>query len=142
MFYGQSVNAAGINVDRTRIIATAISTVIASWGQIVSLQNLGNIQTFNSHEQVGTYAVAALLVGGASIKKASIGQVFLGCSLFHLLFFISPLACKKLFNDSMYGEYFRVFLCYGIIAITLVIYAWKNAREARMKFELEENPEA
>lgn len=108
----------------------------------MSLQNLGNIQTFNSHEQVGTYAVAALLVGGASIKKASIGQVFLGCSLFHLLFFISPLACKKLFNDSMYGEYFRVFLCYGIIAITLVIYAWKNAREARMKFELEENPEA
>lgn len=130
-------NAAGINVDRTRIIATVLSTAIASWGQIISLQNLGNIQTFNSHEQVGTYAVAALLVGGASINKASIGQVFLGCSLFHLLFFISPLACKELFGDSMYGEYFRVFLCYGIIAIALIIYAWKTTLEAQRKFEIE-----
>ena len=124
--------ASGINVNRTRIIATVLSTIIASWGQIVFLQNIGNIQTFNAHEQVGTYAVAALLVGGASIDKATMGQVFTGAVLFHTLFFMTPLAGSKLFNDPQYGEYFRVFLCYGIIAISLILHAWKkNAEEKR-----------
>ena len=31
----------GINVDQTRIIATMISTVLAAWGQIIYLQNMG-----------------------------------------------------------------------------------------------------
>jgi len=41
---GQSMHIAGvsgINVDRTRIIAIIISTVLAAWGQIVYLQNMG-----------------------------------------------------------------------------------------------------
>lgn len=122
----QVATASGINVDRTRIIATVLSTVIASWGQIIFLQNIGNIQTFNSHQQVGIYAVAALLVGGASIDKVTMGQVFTGTVLFHTLFFITPLAGRVLFNDSQLGEYFRIFLCYGIIAVSLILYAWKK----------------
>ena len=134
----QVATAAGINVDRTRIVATVLSTVIASWGQIIFLQNIGNVQTFNSHEQVGTYAVAALLVGGASIDKATMGQVFTGTILFHVLFFMTPLAGKVLFNDPQLGEYFRVFLCYGIIAISLFLYAWKKVVAERKRIE-EEN---
>ena len=130
----QVATAAGINVDKTRIVAT----VIASWGQIIFLQNIGNVQTFNSHEQVGTYAVAALLVGGASIDKATMGQVFTGTILFHILFFITPLAGKVLFSDPQLGEYFRVFLCYGIIAVSLVLYAWKKIAADRRRIE-EEN---
>ena len=136
----QVASAAGIDVDRTRIVATVLSTIIASWGQIIFLQNIGNVQTFNSHEQVGTYAVAALLVGGASIDKATMGQVFTGTVLFHILFFMTPLAGKVLFNDPQLGEYFRVFLCYGIIAISLFLYAWKKvvAEKRRMQKEYEE----
>lgn len=134
----QVATAAGINVDRTRIIATVLSTVIASWGQIIFLQNIGNVQTFNSHEQVGTYAVAALLVGGASIDRASMGQVFMGTILFHVLFFMTPLAGKVLFSDPQLGEYFRVFLCYGIIAVSLILYAWKKVLADRRRLE-EEN---
>ena len=37
----QVATAAGINVDKTRIVATVLSTVIASWGQIIFLQNIG-----------------------------------------------------------------------------------------------------
>ena len=134
----QVATAAGINVDKTRIVATVLSTVIASWGQIIFLQNIGNVQTFNSHEQVGTYAVAALLVGGASIDKATMGQVVSGTILFHILFFITPLAGKVLFNDPQLGEYFRVFLCYGIIAVSLILYAWKKVAADKRRIE-EEN---
>ncbi len=122
----QVATAAGIPVGRTRIIATVISTVIASWGQIIFLQNMGLINTYTSHEQVGTYAVAALLVGGASIKKASISQVFVGALLFHLLFFTMPLAGNQLFHDSQIGEYFRVFISYGVIAVALALHAWNQ----------------
>lgn len=129
--------AAGINVDRTRIIATILSTVIASWGQIIYLQNIGTIQTYYSHEQVGTYAVAAILVGGASIEKASIGHVFTGALLFHVLFFTTPLSATILFGDAQLGEYFRVFFCYGIIAASLLLFALKKNMENRQKLKLE-----
>ena len=129
-------SSAGINVNRTRIISIIISTVIAGWGQIMYLQNIGNINTYSSHEQVGTYAIAALLVGGASITKATIPQVFIGTILFHILFFISPLAGKALFNDPLIGEYFRQSVCYGVIAVALALYAWQIV--ARKKKELEE----
>ena len=133
----QVANASGINVNRTRMISTILSTVLASIGQIVFLQNIGNMQTFNSHEQVGTYAVAALLVGGASIDKATIGQVFTGTTLFHVLFFITPLAGKELFNDPQLGEYFRVFLCYGIIALSLILYARRKVLEQKRAIALD-----
>ena len=61
--------ASGIDVDKTRIIAIILSTIMASWGQIIFLQNIGNFTTYSSHEKVGLYAVAAILVGGASTKK-------------------------------------------------------------------------
>ena len=122
----QVASAAGIKVGQTRIIATVISTIIASWGQIIFLQNMGLVNTYTSHEQVGTYAVAALLVGGASIHKATIKQVFIGAVLFHLLFFTMPLAGFNLFNDSQIGEYFRVFISYGVIAVSLALHAWEN----------------
>ena len=38
-------NAAGINVDKVRIIAITISTVLAGWGQLIFVQNLGAFQT-------------------------------------------------------------------------------------------------
>ena len=63
-------NASGINVDRVRVIAILISTVLAGWGQLIFVQNMGSFQTYGAHEQVGLYA-GAILVGGASIKKAN-----------------------------------------------------------------------
>ena len=65
------------------------------------------------------------------------GQVFTGTVLFHILFFMTPLAGKVLFNDPQLGEYFRVFLCYGIIAISLFLYAWKKVVEEKRRMEKE-----
>ena len=55
---GQSrtvANVSGINVDRVRIIAIMISTVLAGWGQLIFVQNMGSFQTYGAHEQVGLY---------------------------------------------------------------------------------------
>ena len=117
-------NAAGINVDKTRIIAIIFSTVLAGLGHLIFAQNLGSLQTYGAHEQVGLYAGAAILVGGASIVKASNGQALLGCLLFHLLFIVVSGAGRTVFGDAAIGEYFRVFISYGVIAVALVMHAW------------------
>ena len=133
---GQSrtvANVSGINVDRVRIIAIIISTVLAGWGQLIFVQNMGSFQTYGAHEQVGLYAGAAILVGGASIRKATNGQALLGCILFHLLFIVAPSAGKNLFGDAAIGEYFRVFISYGVIALALVMHAWSGVQAKKKK---------
>lgn len=121
---------AGINVEKTRIISIIISTVLAAYGMIIYLQNIGTINTYNSHEQIGFFAVAALLVGGASVSRASILNVFIGVVLFHTVFIVSPRAGKELIGSAQLGEYFRVFITYGVIAFSLALYAWRNRIEA------------
>jgi simple sugar transport system permease protein len=125
----QVAATAGINVDRTRTLSIIISTVLACFGQIIFLQNIGTINTYNSHDQVGTFAIAALLIGGASVVKATIPNVFIGITLFHLTFIVAPRAGKELLGQAKIGEFFRVFVSYGIIAISLALYAWRRQVE-------------
>ena len=133
---GQSqtvANASGINVDRTRVIAIMISTVVAGWGQIVFMQSegIGTFQTYAAHEQVGLYAGAAILVGGASIDRATNMQALIGTFLFHSLFITAQSAASVMFGNSAVGEYFRAFLSYGVIAVALIMYAWRSAKQKK-----------
>lgn len=122
----------GINVDRNRILATMISIVLASIGQLIFLQNLGTVNTYNSHEQVALFAIAALLVGGATVRKATVLNALLGVLMFHTLFLVSPQAGQRLFGQPQVGEYFRVFIAYGVVALTLALHAMKS-RKASFK---------
>lgn len=138
-------NSAGIDVDKTRIIAMLFSTVLASWGQLIYLQNIGTMSTYGAHTQVGQFAIAALLVGGASVQKATNKNALLGIVLFHTLFIVSPLAGKELFGDPVIGEYFRVFVSYGVIAMALAMHAWKKpgtdkSKDGPSEFESQMKP--
>ena len=128
---GQDMNVArdaGINVERTRIISIVMSTVLAGFGMVIYLQNMGNIATYSSHSQIGMFCIAALLVGGASVDRASIGNVFLGVILFHTMFIVAPKAGAMITGDSMIGEYFRVFISYGVITLSLILYETKKRK--------------
>jgi simple sugar transport system permease protein len=124
--------ASGIPVDRNRLIATVLSTVFAAWGQLFFLQNIGTLNTYSSHEQVGMFAIAALLVSGATVSRATVWQALIGTLLFHTLFVVSPLAGKALAGDAQIGEFFRVFVAYAVITVALVLHAWQQARRARI----------
>ncbi len=127
---GTVANAAGIDVDRTRLIAIIFSTVLAAWGQLIFVQNMGSLQTYGAHEQVGLYAGAAILVGGASIVRATNTQALIGCVLFHALFIVAPPAANNMFGDAAIGEYFRVFVSYGVIALALVLHGLRLRKES------------
>lgn len=128
--------AAGIKVERTRIIAIIMSTVFAGFGQIIYLQNIGNFPTCTAHAQIGMFCIAALLVGGASVEKASIGNVFLGVILFHTMFIMAPKAGVAITGNAMIGEYFRVFVSYGVITVALIMYETKKRRAKSQGGEL------
>jgi simple sugar transport system permease protein len=127
-------HSAGIPVERTRIMAIVISTILACFGQIIFLQNMGNMATYNAHKQTGFFAAAAILVGGASVSKATIPNVFIGTVLLHLMYIVVPRAGTNLFGSAMIGEFFRDAFSYGVIALALVLHAWRkraNAEHAR-----------
>ncbi|MCI7223921.1 MULTISPECIES: ABC transporter permease [Fusobacterium] len=134
--------SAGIEVNKIRVYSIVISTVLAGFGQIIYLQNFGTMNTYNSHEQIGMFSVAALLIGGASVAKASIPNAISGVILFHMMFILAPTAGKELMGSAQIGEYFRVFVSYGIIALVLIMYEWRRKiekdqeREKAMTLEL------
>jgi len=64
--------------------------------------------------------IVAILVGGASIDRATNLQALVGTFLFHSLFITAQSAASNLFGDSAVGEYFRAFLSYGVIAVALM----------------------
>lgn len=130
---GQSrsvATSAGIDVDKTRIIATCISTVLAAWGQLIFLQNLGTFNSVMQQSSVGLYAVAAILVGGANVQKANNKQAIIGVLLFHTLFVVAPLAATKVVGDAAVAEYIRMFISYGVIAVSLAMHASKTRKKA------------
>lgn len=128
----------GINVDRTRIIATVISTVLAAWGMIIFLQNIGTLNVYTAHTQIGFFSVAAILVGGATVDKATVSQALTGCLLFQAMFILSPEIGQSLFGQSILGEYFRTFMLYGVIGLSLGLYVWKAHKKSALRLEPEE----
>lgn len=123
--------SAGIQGEKTRLTAIIISTVMAGYGMIIFLQNVGTMNTYNSHEQIGMFSIAALLVGGASVTRAKISHVFLGIFLLHLMFIVSPTAGKNLIGSAQLGEFFRVFISYGVICAALVLYSLRRKGDRR-----------
>lgn len=122
-------NDAGMAVDHIRVQSIVISTVMACYGQIIYLQNIGTMNTTYGADQVSLFAAAALLVGGASVSRASLPNVFIGVLLFHMMFIVMPVAGKTLTGNAMIGEYFRSFISYGVVALALIMHSWARNRD-------------
>ena len=124
-------NTLGIKSNRVRSICIIISTVFAAMSQIMLIGDFGTINVYTGHLGLDTFAAAAILVGGASIKEARMRNCFVGVILFHALFITSPMAGQNLFNKPSVGEYFRSFLAYGVIVIAIIM----NLRKEKMEKE-------
>lgn len=128
-------NDAGIDVNKTRSKAIVISTIMAAIGQIIYLQNIGTLNTYNGSDQAAVYASAALLIGGASVSKANVKNALIGTALFHLMFIVMPTAGTNITGNSMIGEYLRTFISYAVVTITLIIHSTHRANEELKEME-------
>lgn len=112
--------AAGINVDRSRIIGTIISTMLGALGILVYAQSYGFLQLYEGPMFMPFVAVAAILIGGASIRKASIAHVIIGAFLFQGLMVVAmPVANAFTADMASMAEICRIIIQNGIILYAL-----------------------
>lgn len=112
--------ASGINVEKMRILGTAISTALGAVGIIVYAQSFGFLQMYNAPLMMGFTAVASILIGGASVKRARVFDVLLGAFLFNGILTIAlPLANVMLPEVAGVPEMLRLIITNGIILYAL-----------------------
>lgn len=111
--------AAGINVNKMRIIGTVLSTVLAAVGILVYAQGFGFIQLYNGPMMMGFTSVAAVLIGGASPKKARITHVLIGTFLFQGIMALGLPVANQFIPESNLSEVARLIISNGIIIYAL-----------------------
>ncbi|MCL2373060.1 MAG: hypothetical protein FWC78_06625 [Defluviitaleaceae bacterium] len=112
--------ASGINVNKMRIIGTMLSTVLGAVGIIVYASSFGFIQLYNAPLMMGFATVAAVLIGGATVRRARVSDALIGALLFHSMLAIAlPLANRMLPGVAALPEIFRVIITNGIILFAL-----------------------
>ena len=110
--------AAGINVDRMRLLSVVMSTWLGAIGILVYQQGFGFIQLYNAPFYMALPSVAALLIGGASANKASIFNVVLGTFVFQGLTTMTPTVINSIIHADI-SEIVRIIVTQGMILYAL-----------------------
>ncbi|MDR3051690.1 MAG: ABC transporter permease [Oscillospiraceae bacterium] len=110
--------AAGISVNRMRTISVMFSTALAAVGIIVYQQSFGFIQMYNAPMAFVFPSVAAILLGGASVNKASILNVVVGTLLFQGILTMTPSVINSMINIDA-SEVVRIIVTNGMIVYAL-----------------------
>lgn len=74
--------SSGINVSRMRTLGVVLSTALAAVGIVVFSQSYGFVQLYKAPLLMAFPTVAALLIGGATVRHATIAHVIIGTFLF------------------------------------------------------------
>lgn len=110
--------AAGINVDRTRMLSVIMSTWLGAMGILMYQQGFGFIQLYNAPNNLTMPTVAAILIGGASVNKASIPNVIVGTILFQGIVTMTPTVMNSAIHMDM-SEVIRIIVSQGMILYAL-----------------------
>ncbi len=110
--------ASGLSVNKNRTIAVVISTVLAAVGYTVYAQSFGFAQLYLAPLMMAFPAVAAILIGGASAKEASVVHAIIGVFLFQTLLVIAMPVANTIFQGNI-SEIARVIISNGMILYAL-----------------------
>ena len=102
-----------------QILGTVLSTVLSAIGILFYAQSYGFLQLYTAPLKMSFLAVAAVLIGGATTRKASIGNVILGSLLFNGILATSTPVANALAPDSNLAEIVRIIVSNGIIVYAL-----------------------
>lgn len=110
--------ATGIDIDKIRIKSVIMSTVIASIGIVVYQQSFGFVQLYLAPFYMAFPAIAAILIGGASVNKATIINVIVGTFLFQGILTMTPTVVNNIIQTDM-SETIRIIVSNGMILYAL-----------------------
>ncbi len=110
--------ASGINVNNMRTVSVVLSTILAAIGIIVYHQSFGFVQMYNAPMAFVFPSVAAILLGGASVNKASIANVVIGTILFQGILTMTPSVINSAISIDV-SEIIRIIVSNGMIVYAL-----------------------
>lgn len=110
--------ASGIDIDKTRILSVILSTWLGAIGILVYQQSFGFIQLYMGPFFMALPAVSAILIGGASVNKASITNVIIGTFLFQGILTMTPSVMNSVIQTDM-SEVIRIVVSNGMILYAL-----------------------
>ncbi|MDR2553539.1 MAG: ABC transporter permease [Treponema sp.] len=110
--------AGGVSVNRMRLISVVVSTMYGALGILVYQQSFGFVQLYNAPLYMAFPAVAAILLGGASVNKASILNVVVGTFLFQSILAMTPSVINSVLKTDM-SEVIRILISNGMIIYAL-----------------------
>jgi simple sugar transport system permease protein len=111
--------ASGLNVDRYRIIGATLSTVLGAVGITAYSQSFGFLQLYDAPMFYGFGAVAAILIGGATVRRANISHVIIGTFLFQGLLVVALPVANLIMTGGNLAEITRVTISNGVILYAL-----------------------
>jgi len=110
--------AAGISDQRTRIQATVFSTVLGAIGIVVYSQSFGFVQLYTAPLLMAFPAIACILIGGATVTRATVTHVIIGTLLFQSILTIAlPVTSQVIQGDI--SETARLIIQNGMILYAL-----------------------
>lgn len=121
--------AAGIDVDKMRILGTTLSTVLAAVGIVVYAGAFGFMQLYNGPMMMGFAAVAAILIGGATPKRAGISHVIIGTFLFQGIIALGTPVANQFLPEGNLSEVMRLVISNGMILYALTQAKGGSGRE-------------
>jgi simple sugar transport system permease protein len=110
--------ASGININRMRIISVMMSTMLGALGIVVFQQSFGFIQLYDGPLYMAFPAVAAILIGGATVNKATLANVFIGTLLYQGILTMTPEVFNAVLKIDM-SDVIRVIVSNGMILYAL-----------------------
>jgi simple sugar transport system permease protein len=110
--------AGGVSANRMRTISVVISTIFGAIGILTYQQSFGFIQLYNAPLYMAFPAVAAILLGGASVNKAGILNVVVGTFLFQSILAMTPSVINSVLRTDM-SEVIRILISNGMIIYAL-----------------------
>ena len=109
----------GVNNNHIRTLGIMASTVIAAIGINIYSQSYGFYQFYSAPLMMAFPAMAAILIGGATPKKATVFNVILGVILFQSLLTLATPVANALINAGSISEVVRIIVQNGIILYAL-----------------------
>lgn len=122
----------GINVNHYRTIGIIMSTVIAAIGVIVYSQSYGILHLYDGPFMMSFPAVSAIVIGGASPKKATVSNALIGTFLYQVTYLLSIPVANTLLIPEM-AEIIRTIITSGIILYAFIFERKDTRHEAREK---------
>ena len=111
--------ATGLNIDKNRVYANILSTVLGAVGIIVYSQSFGYAQLYTAPLMMAFPAVAAVLIGGATASRAKVSHVVIGVFLFQGLLTTALPVANEIFAGTDLSEIMRMIIQNGIILYAL-----------------------